>query len=74
MRCTMSWTDTLKAAALAVQAERTATSARHLADASCRWNAYDVWLSRARPLRDLTPRPAHGEQPTPPPQGTAPRD
>jgi hypothetical protein len=70
----MRWAEKARAAALAVQAERCAAPARKGAEASYSWNAYNVWLSRAKPLRDLTPRTSPNAQVTPPPQGTAPRD
>ena len=65
MRGPMTWNDAVTAAAQAVLAERPATPARPAADASFRWNAYDVWLSRIQPPR---------EQATPSPQGTTLRD
>ena len=49
MRGPMNWNDAVTASAHAVLAERAATPARHVADASYRWNAYDVWLSRVQP-------------------------
>lgn len=60
MRWTMSWNDTVKAAALAVQAERTATAAATAPDTRPIWNPHEVWLSRARPLRALTPDSSPG--------------
>jgi hypothetical protein len=65
MRGSLNWNDAVTAAAHAVLAERAATPARPVADASFRWNAYDVWLSRVQPPR---------EQATPSPQGTTRRD
>jgi len=47
------WQDSVKAAALATAAERTATPVRNVSDASYSWNAYDVWLSRVQPPRDI---------------------
>jgi hypothetical protein len=44
----MSWADTIKATALAALAERTAPTARFVADAPWSWNPHDVWLTRAR--------------------------
>ena len=73
MRCTMSWTDAAKAAAHAVLAERTTPPARTTADASFRWNAYEVWLSRVKAPLDLTPQCSPSEPTTPPRPGTAPR-
>jgi hypothetical protein len=74
MRGPLSWNETVKAAALAVQSERTATPARYVADASFRWSAYDVWLSRLTPRRDHTLRHSSSEQAFPSPQVTALRD
>ena len=53
MRGSMSWNDTVKAAALAAQAERTARPPRIAVDARWRWNPHDVWVSRVRQPRDL---------------------
>jgi len=74
MRGSLNWNDAVTAAAQAVLAERPATPARPAADASFRWNAYEVWLSRVKAPLDLTPRPSPGKQATPPPQGTTLRD
>jgi hypothetical protein len=52
----MNWNDSVKAAAQAVLAERPTTPARTTADASFRWNAYEVWLSRVQPQRDTSAR------------------
>lgn len=48
MRWLMSWSETVRAAGLAVLAERPATSGRTPDDTPYRWDPYDVWLSRAR--------------------------
>lgn len=53
MRWPTSWNDTVKAAALATQAERTAATVRIAVDAPWNWNHHAVWLSRARPSREL---------------------
>jgi hypothetical protein len=74
MRGPLSWNETVKAAALAVQSERTATPARPVAEASFRWSAYDVWLSRLTPRRDHTLRNSSSEQASPSPRGAALRD
>jgi len=74
MKWPKNWQDSAKAAALAVPAERTATPARNVADDSFRWNAYDVWLSHARPLRGLTPKCSPSEQATPTQPGSALRN
>jgi hypothetical protein len=76
MNWPMNWQETVKAAALAVQAERPATTARNGVESSYRWDAYDIWLSRAKPLRDCASRPSPSEQATPPRprQGACPRD
>ncbi len=66
----MSWADKVKATALAALAERTTTAAPRAADTPWSWNAHDVWLSRAKPLRETTPRSSPGEQATPTQQGT----
>ncbi len=70
MKWPRNWQDSAKAAALAVPVERTATHARNVADDCFCWNAYDVWLSRAEPLRGLTPRTSASEQATPAQQGS----
>jgi len=49
----MSWVDKIKATALATLAERPAAPARSVTNASYSWNAYDVWLSRVQPPRDI---------------------
>jgi len=67
----MSWADKVKATALATAAEHTATPARFVADASYRWNAYDVWLSRVQPPRELAAQPPKSAPTTQPRQGTA---
>jgi hypothetical protein len=41
-----NWQETMKATALAAEAERAVTPVRNVADASYTWNAYDVWLTR----------------------------
>ena len=70
----MSWADKVKAAALAVLAEHTATPARIVADASYTWNAYDVWLSRVQPPHARVALTSISESSTPPRQDPAPRD
>jgi hypothetical protein len=75
MRWAMSWTDAVKAAALAVLAERTATASRAVAAAPWSWNPHDVWLSRIKPRRERAVHPSQGKvsgPPMRPRQGTAP--
>jgi hypothetical protein len=67
----MNWADTLKATALAVLAESTATAARIAVDVPWSWNPHDVWLARARQPRDLGAR-ASKSGPTVAPQFTQP--
>ena len=74
MRCTMSWTDTVKAAALAVQAERTATAAATALDTRPTWNAQEVWLSHVRHSRDVAIQRSMTDATTQPRRGTAHRD
>ena len=50
----MSWADPVIATALAVLAERTATTARIFVAAPSGWNSQDVWLTRVHPSRALT--------------------
>jgi hypothetical protein len=52
MRWPMSWNDTVKAAALAVLAERTTTTGRISVDSPWNWNPHGVWLSRIKPRRE----------------------
>jgi hypothetical protein len=59
MRGSMSWNDTLRAAALAAQAERTANATRIAVNAPWRRNPHFVWVSRVRLSRD---RPTVGPQ------------
>jgi len=55
----MSWADPVIATALAVLAERTATTARIFVAAPSTWNPRDVWLARVAPPRASEPlRPA----------------
>lgn len=54
----MSWNDTVKAAALAAQAEHTATAARVSVDTPWSWNPHAVWLTRIQPPHDLTAQPS----------------
>ena len=49
----MSWADPVIATALAVLAERTATTARIFVAAPSGWNSQDVWLTRVKPSRAL---------------------
>ena len=70
----MNWADQVKATALTVAAERTATPARNVADESYSWNAYDVWLSRVQPPRELAAQPPKSDPTAQPRQGTALRD
>ncbi len=51
MRGSMSWNETVKAAALAALVERTPPDARISVDAPWTWNPHDVWLSRASARR-----------------------
>jgi len=74
MRWPMSWNDTVKAAALAAQTERTATAGRIVTDAPWSWNPHDVWLSRVKqPRESVAPSSLSGPT-TRPRQGAAPRD
>lgn len=54
----MTWNDAMKAAALAAETERKATDAARAVDTPWRWNAHDVWLSRAGQshARDMRPQ------------------
>jgi len=74
MRWSTSWNDTAKAAALAAQAERPATTHRVSVDTPWSWNPHDVWLARIQPTRDLAARSSISERSSPPRQGTAPHD
>jgi len=58
MRWPMSWNDTVKAAALAAQADRTATASRIVADAPWSWNPHDVWLTRIRQSPQFAAQPS----------------
>lgn len=49
----MSWADPVIATALAVLAERTATTARIFVAAPSVWNSQDAWLTRVKPPRAL---------------------
>ena len=69
-----NWQETMKATADATLAERTATPARNVADASFHWNAYDVWLSRVQPPRDIPARISMTDPVMRHRQGTAARD
>ena len=53
----MSWADTVKATALAVSADRTATTARLSVDAPWNWNPHDVWLTRVKQPREVARPP-----------------
>jgi hypothetical protein len=68
MRWPMSWNDAVKAAALAAQAERTATAARIVADAPWSWNPHDVWLSRVKPRRERSVQSSQATVSGPPAQ------
>ncbi len=46
-----SWTDTLKATALAALAEHTVAARRMCIDLPWSWNTHDVWLTRTRKPR-----------------------
>ena len=74
MRGSMSWNDTVKAAALAAQAERTATATRIAVDTPWSWNPHDVWLSRVQLPRDRDAQSGLGSATTQPRQNTAIRD
>ena len=74
MRWAMSWTDTVKAAALTVLPERTATASRAVAGAPWSWNPHDLWLSRLQPPRARVAPTSMSEPLTPPPQAIAPRN
>jgi hypothetical protein len=68
----MSWTEALRATALAVLAERTTTAGRPSASVPWSWNPHDVWLSRIKSSREPAGSPKRG--PTAQPlQGTARR-
>ncbi|MBK7901768.1 MAG: hypothetical protein IPJ97_01585 [Proteobacteria bacterium] len=49
----MSWNDTVKAAALAAQGERTAKAGRIADYTPWSWNPHDVWLSRVKQPREV---------------------
>jgi len=70
MSWTMSWNETMKAAA---QAERTATATRIVVYAPWNWNPHDVWLTRAKQPREFGAEPTKTEASTPPRQDTAVR-
>jgi len=69
----MSWADTVKATALAVRAERTATAGRLFVATPWSWNPHDVWLTRARQPRELPARSSISEPSTSPRPDTAAR-
>ena len=50
----MSWSEAVRAAGLAVLAERPAASDRAPDDTLYRWDPYEIWLSRARPAPGRT--------------------
>lgn len=70
----MGWADTVKSTALTVLAERTATTGRVSTDALWTWNAYDVWLSRVRPSREIAALQSQSDPATQPRRDTSPRD
>jgi hypothetical protein len=71
----MSWADKVKATALAVLAERTATGASSADDTPWSWHPRGVWLMRARQPGESTTRSSRNEPSNPPhQQGTALRD
>ena len=70
----MRWHETMKSNALATAAERPATPARTAAAAAWTWNAYDVWLSRVQPPRDIPARISMTDPMTRPCLDTAPRN
>ena len=69
----MGWADTVKATALTVLAERTATIGRVSADTLWTWNSHDVWLSRVRPPGVIAAQPSASDSPAQPRRDTAPR-
>jgi len=70
----MNWADTVKATARTVLAERTATTGRVSVNAPWTWNAYDVWLSRVRPSREIAAQPSEDVPAARTRRDTAPRD
>lgn len=69
----MSWTDTVKAKALAALSGRTVTS-RRIDDTPWNWNPHDVWLKRVEQPHDRAARSSLNEQSAPPQPGAVPRD
>ena len=67
----MSWTETVKATALAALAGRTAAVDRIATDAPWNWKAHDVWLTRAKQPRELAAESPKNSPSTPPRQDTA---
>jgi len=51
----MRWNDTVKATALAALAERTTPTSSVAVDRPWTWNPHDIWLSRIKPPRAITP-------------------
>lgn len=69
----MSWTDTVKAKALAALSGRTVTS-RRIDDAPWNWNPHDVWLKRVEQPHDRAALPSVNKKSVPPQQSAGPRD
>lgn len=70
----MSWNDTVKAAALAAQGERTAKAGRIADYTPWSWNPHDVWLSRVKQPREVATHSTLSGSIAQPRQGTARRD
>lgn len=70
----MNWHNTMKATALAILAERTATAGRISVDAPWSWNLHNVWLTRARQPGELTAQASKSDPSVPPRQGPALRN
>jgi hypothetical protein len=59
----MSWSEIMKAAALASPARRGATVVRSSVDVPWSWNPHEVWLKRVRPARERAARSIGGQPP-----------
>jgi hypothetical protein len=71
----MSWSDKIKATALAALAERATTAAPAAIDTRWTWDAHEVWLSRVKPPRDIADaQSTTGDASEPLRPGPAPRD
>ncbi len=71
-RLPMSWSEVMKATALAAPAYRNATAVRNAVDVPWTWNPHEVWLKRIKPTRQRTARSLVG-RPLAPRKGTATR-